>query len=61
MTSPALIIDGFPKYQRRKHKGRSVVTPADIRQRQIEWLEKHLKEAHREGYNECLRHYQGKR
>lgn len=58
--TPEQILDGFPKYQRRKHKGRSVVTVSDIRKRQIEWLDKHLKAAYDKGYADATNHFQGR-
>lgn len=58
--TPEQILDDFPKYQRRKHRGRSTVTVADIRKRQIEWLDKHLKAAYQQGYDDAYDHIRGR-
>lgn len=61
MKSVQDILDGFPGYLKRKHKGRKKTTIADVRKRQEEYLRHHLDCAYRAGYIACSDHYQGRK
>lgn len=43
------IIDGFPQHLKRKHKGRREVSPKDIEDAKVAYLQKHLDRAYAKG------------
>lgn len=48
------IIDGFPSHLKRKHKGRREVSPRDIEDAQVTYLQKHLEAYQRAGLLEGI-------